>query len=174
MLTYDLSGLDVLVVDNNRHMLSLLRDVLKAFGVRRLRTEDDPDKALDSLARQPADLVIAEWHLEAMTGADFVGRLRNPDKAGIWRVPVLLLTGQSDLASVREARDCGVSEFLAKPVSARTLYERIVSLIEQPRQFVNDDSYRGPDRRRRARGGYEGPERRERRAPRQAGGRQQP
>ena len=160
MIRYDLSHIDILVVDNNRHMLLLLRDVLNALGVRRVRTETDPERAIKTLATQRIDLIITEWHLEPMTGPEFLARLRDPDQPGDWQVPILLLTGQRDLSSVQQARDCGVSEFLAKPVSARTLYERIAAIIEQPRPFVKARAYRGPDRRRRADAPYEGPERR--------------
>ena len=163
MVRYDLADVDVLIVDNNRHMLLLLRDVLHALGVRRIRTSGSAKEALDALAAQPADLVITEWNLEPIAGPEFLTKLRDPSQSGDWQVPILLVTGYRDAGTVRQARDCGVSEFLTKPVSARILYERIVAMIEQPRPFVDARSYRGPDRRRRGTGAYEGPERRRKR-----------
>ena len=63
-------------------------------------------------------------------------------------VPIVMLTGHTELVKVIEARDSGVHEFLAKPISARSLYARIRIIIEKPREFIKTKSYFGPDRRR--------------------------
>ena len=47
------------------------------------------------------------------------------------------------------ARDAGIREFLAKPVSPRNVYARLVSALNSDRSFVRVDDYFGPDRRRR-------------------------
>jgi two-component system chemotaxis response regulator CheY len=57
------------------------------------------------------------------------------------------------------ARDAGITEFLAKPVSATLIYRRIAAMVENPRDFVETGSFFGPDRRRRA-AGPKGAERR--------------
>ena len=58
------------------------------------------------------------------------------------------------------ARDAGVTEFLAKPITADNLFSRIAEIVERPRAFVRCDSYFGPDRRRRQAEDYTGPWRR--------------
>ena len=58
------------------------------------------------------------------------------------------------------ARDAGVTEFLAKPISAKALYQRIVNVVVSPRPFIKTKSYFGPDRRRNTVTAYIGPERR--------------
>jgi len=50
---------------------------------------------------------------------------------------------------VHEARDAGVTEFLAKPVSSQMVYHRFVQIIEKPRTFVKTRRFTGPCRRRR-------------------------
>jgi FixJ family two-component response regulator len=59
-----------------------------------------------------------------------------------------MLTGYTEIERVMEARDSGITEFLAKPISARTLYSRLCSVVDQPRSFVNSEEFAGPDRRR--------------------------
>jgi hypothetical protein len=59
-----------------------------------------------------------------------------------------------------EARDSGITEFLAKPIAAKALCERILSVVLSPRPFVQTKSYFGPDRRRNVVSNYAGPERR--------------
>jgi len=58
------------------------------------------------------------------------------------------------------ARDAGVTEFLAKPISAKALYQRVLNVVANPRPFIRTRSYFGPDRRRNANPNYAGPERR--------------
>ena len=162
MVRYDLSEIEILVVDGNGRMLDLLEDVLTALGVRRVHRESDPIRALAAFDANTIDLVLTEWNLEPLGGRELVKRLRDGERRGDWKVPILLLTDQSDRATVQQARDAGVTEFLAKPFTAAGLYERLITMIEQPRAFVAAESYRGPDRRRRDGAGYDGPDRRRR------------
>jgi FixJ family two-component response regulator len=60
-----------------------------------------------------------------------------------------MLSGHSAAAKVAEARDAGVTEFLAKPFSVTMLAQKLQTVIERPRQFVHTSTYFGPDRRRR-------------------------
>lgn len=74
-------------------------------------------------------------------------------------LPIIMVTGHTEKARITEARDAGINEFMAKPVSAKALYRRLVSVIEHPRQFVRTKTYFGPDRRRKVEP-FEGPDRR--------------
>ncbi len=60
----------------------------------------------------------------------------------------------------RTARAAGITEFIAKPLSAKTLMARVTAVIEHPRPFIRSPRYFGPDRRRRQTSDYKGPERR--------------
>ena len=71
-----------------------------------------------------------------------------------------MLTGHTSVDHVQAARDAGVNEFLAKPVSSKAILSRLVAVIEHPRPFVRTKVYFGPCRRRRREGDYHGPERR--------------
>ena len=93
-------------------------------------------------------------------GIDFVQHIRrSPDSPNPY-VPIIMLTGYTELDRVKIARDNGVSSFLAKPVSAVSLYRRLVSLVEDQRLFVRSDSFFGPDRRFKVSETLEGPDRR--------------
>ncbi len=70
-----------------------------------------------------------------------------------------MTTAYSEIQRVVEARDAGITEFVAKPLSAKTLMARITAIIEHPRPFIRSTRYFGPNRRRRT-SDYTGPERR--------------
>ena len=93
-------------------------------------------------------------------GLELVQMIRQPAANANPYVPIIMLTGHSEKHRVVRARDAGITEFLAKPISATALYERILNLIANPRPFIRTKTYFGPDRRRNANVNYIGPERR--------------
>jgi DNA-binding response OmpR family regulator len=71
-----------------------------------------------------------------------------------------MVTGHTERSLVEAARDAGVNEFLAKPITAHNLISRITEILDRPRPFVRCEAYTGPDRRRRRKPDYNGPWRR--------------
>jgi DNA-binding NtrC family response regulator len=82
--------------------------------------------------------------------------------------PVIMITGHSTMQRVNEARNAGVNEFLAKPLTARGVIERLDRVVEHPRPYVRTADYFGPDRRRRADPNFQGPWRRQGDGPQQS------
>jgi CheY-like chemotaxis protein len=153
--------LKILLVDDNHHMRLLLTEVLRAIGVKEVFEASNGAEALQALRRNPIDIVMTDLAMQPLDGIDFVRRLRNTSESANPMVPVIMITGHSTMARVQEARNAGVNEFLAKPLTARGVVERISQVIDHPRPFVKTETYFGPDRRRRADPGYNGPWRRE-------------
>ena len=74
---------------------------------------------------------------------------------------IVMLTAYAEKSKVEQARDSGVTEFCAKPVTATELYRKVCAVINTPRSFIRTSVYFGPDRRRRKDDNYKGNERRE-------------
>jgi two-component system chemotaxis response regulator CheY len=152
--------LHVLIVDGNRHMRTVVRGVLRAFGFRQIHEASDTPAALKEMGIVSFDVVITEYALQTMDGLGFVHQIRAGQDSPNHYIPVIMLTGHTEQHIVAEARDCGVNEFLAKPISPEALYARLVNLIFHPRPFVTCKAFTGPDRRRHASLRYKGEERR--------------
>jgi len=153
--------LKILLVDDNQHMRLLLTEILRALGVRRIFEAQDGAEALQTMREIEIDLVMTDLTMGPLDGIDFVNLLRNsPDSPNPF-APVIMITGHSTMRRVAEARDAGVNEFLAKPVTARGVIHRINLLIEHPRPFIRCATYFGPDRRRRQDPAFTGPWRRQ-------------
>jgi two-component system chemotaxis response regulator CheY len=161
-LRYDL--LKVLLVDDNRHMRLLLSEILKAVGVHEIFEASDGAQGLKLLRSQKIDIIMTDLSMQPLDGIDFVRLLRRSPDSPNPMCPVIMITGHSTMARVQEARNAGVNEFLAKPLAARGVVERINQIIDHPRPYVRTADYFGPDRRRRADPNYQGPERRDRNA----------
>ncbi|MBS0472094.1 MAG: response regulator [Proteobacteria bacterium] len=160
MSGYRFERLKVLVVDDNQHMRKLVLTILQAFGVIQIYEAADGNRAWAMLREANPDVVILDWMMDGMTGLDLVKLVRTSPATPNPFVPIIMLTGYTQIDHVRLARDAGVNEFLAKPVSVKSLMSRLVAVIEQPRPYVRTKSYFGPCRRRRGKDEYRGPERR--------------
>src|SRR5205823_14512333 len=106
------------------------------------------------------DIVLVDWAMLIFDGIELAGMIRQPGANSNPYVPIIMLTGHSEKRRVTSARDAGITEFLAKPVSAKALYQRILNVVANPRPFIKTKSYFGPDRRRNTSGTYVGAERR--------------
>ncbi len=157
-MRYDL--LKILLVDDNHHMRVLLGEILKAVGVRQIYEASDGAQGLQMMRNHSIDIVMTDLSMQPLDGIDFVRLLRRSPDSPNQMCPVIMITGHSTMARVQEARSAGVNEFLAKPLTARGVIERIMQVIDNPRPFVKTADYFGPDRRRRADPRFTGPYRR--------------
>jgi DNA-binding response OmpR family regulator len=155
----DFSKVRFLIVDNNTLSLQMLEDILRMLGTLSIRRATDSEKAKEALREGDVDVVITERELEPETGIQLVDYIRHSAESLDRLMPVIMLTARSESEYVTEARDKGVTEFLAKPFNVDSLYRRIAAVIARPRAFVNSPQYFGPDRRRRQQA-YNGPNRR--------------
>jgi CheY-like chemotaxis protein len=98
--------------------------------------------------------------MEPLDGIKFIKMMRNNDTSHSRYVPIIVLTAHSEPSAIEQARDAGVHEFVAKPVSATKLNTKIKRIIEHPRSFIRTEYYFRHDRRRQD-PNYRGPERRQ-------------
>jgi two-component system chemotaxis response regulator CheY len=160
MSGYKFDRLKILVVDDNAHMRKLVTTILQAFGVIQIQEAEAGQRAWTVLREFNPDIVVLDWVMEGISGLELVRMIRSDPQSPNPFVPVIMLTGHTSLDHVMQARDAGVNEFIAKPVSVKTMMSRLVSVIEHPRPYVRTSAYFGPCRRRRGAEEYRGPERR--------------
>ena len=153
--------LKILVVDDNAAMRGLVRTVLTAFGCEMIFEASTAHQCVEVLRAKAIDIVVLDWKMAPVDGLSLVKLLRHPDKSPNPYVPVIMLTAYAELSKVREARDAGVTEFMAKPFAADALYRCIQSIVNRPRPFVRTKQFFGPDRRRVVKPDYQGPKRRD-------------
>ncbi len=156
-----LAKLKVLAVDDNLHMPSIVKTILRAFEVKDLFEATDADDAIALLRAQPIDLIIMDYAMEPIDGCQLTRLIRQSDDSKHQFAPIIMLTAYAERSKVEAARDAGVTEFCAKPVTAMQLYRKVCTVINAPRSFIRTPVYFGPDRRRRIDDGYGGEERRE-------------
>jgi CheY-like chemotaxis protein len=139
-----LAATKVLVVDDEHYMRKVVRALLMSVGVRTVYEAPDGPSGLEMIRNNQPDVVIVDWQMPGLDGSGFVRMVRSPDTFPYPNVPIIMLTGHGERSKVVEAIQIGVNEFLLKPVSSKSLYNRLVSVLTKPRQVVKAGGYYGP------------------------------
>ncbi len=156
----DLSRVNVLIVDDNAHMMSIIRQMLRGFGIMKVYECRDAGDAFDIARTEPIDLIIVDFHMPLLDGLEFTKLVRTGSDSGNPYIPIIMLTAYTERSRIIAARDAGVTEVCAKPLNAHQLWLKLCAVINEPRPFVRTPRFFGPDRRRREGFGYAGEERR--------------
>jgi DNA-binding response OmpR family regulator len=146
-----LSRVRVLLADRDHRTASLVNRILFSFGFRRIDVATHGEEVLTNLRSRPYDLIITEWNMEPTDGVALVREIRSAreDKRIRRDIPIIMLTAYSEREYVEAARDAGITEFIVKPFTTRTISNRILQVIDNPRAFIETGDYAGPCRRRR-------------------------
>lgn len=153
----NLKNFRIIVVDDFQFMGDLLAGMMKEMGVGEVLTFDSAQKALNHLNyvtknyshTTHIDLALIDWLMPGMNGVDLIRQIRNFEEEHIKFLPIVLLSAYTSKKVVEAARDSGANEALVKPISAEKLASRLVHIINHPRPFIKNDSFMGPDRRRK-------------------------
>jgi two-component system, chemotaxis family, chemotaxis protein CheY len=143
-----IQSLCILVVDDNQYMRKMIRNLLVNCGIKDIYEAADGIAALDSIRTVAPDVVILDWEMPLLSGPELVRIVRSPGVFPMPDVPIIILTGHCERWRVVEAVRLGVNEYLTKPVSAKALYDRLMSIMTQPRPVVQLGDYYGPEPRK--------------------------
>lgn len=149
-----------LVVDDNRYMAQLVVGMLRQSGLRSVRRAADADEVLAILRTDKIDVILCDLDVRSSGGIGILLRVRNPEESANIRIPVIMMCEGASVEELRVARDCGATEFVAKPVSQAALVRALHAALERKRPFIESERYIGPDRRRR----HQNPDQERRRA----------
>ena len=155
-----LSPLRILIVDDSEQMRDLLTVLLEAMGITDVLTAKDGEEGHALFLQSAPDVIITDGAMSPIDGYELTDRIRSDPKNPNPYVPIIMLSGHLEDENVRRARTSGVSEYLAKPVSSDTLYERLIKIVGNPYYFIQTPTYLGPDRRRATEELYSGDDRR--------------
>jgi len=133
--SHALSRLKILVADDNALLRRGFQDMLSLWGVARVLTAADGLEAKALLGRESIDLLVTDWGMAPVDGGALLRWVRHSAESPRHDLPVIVLTGQADVATVRTAWDAGADAVLAKPVSAVTITRRIETVLRRPRRL---------------------------------------
>jgi two-component system chemotaxis response regulator CheY len=121
------TNMRVLIVDDYKTMLRIVRNLLKQLGFMNVDEATDGSMALQLLRNQDYGLVISDWNMEPMTGLQLLKEVRaDPKLKGI---PFIMVTAESKSENVIAAKQAGVSNYVVKPFNAETLKGKMASVL---------------------------------------------
>lgn len=141
--------LRVLVADPTAQMRRIISSMLlHNVGVDEVIDASDGEEALAVSEETECDLLILDAAMRPLGGVELSRRIRNNETKVNPFISIIIVSDKPERGEVMGARDAGVTEYLAKPLSAKILDMRIRALIENPRPYIKSNSFFGPDRRR--------------------------
>ena len=117
----------ILIVDDYRTMLRILRNLLRQLNFANVDEAIDGSSALEKLRQGGYGLVISDWNMEPMTGIQLLREVRADDK--LKSIPFIMVTAESKPENVIAAKQAGVSNYIVKPFNAETLKAKIASVL---------------------------------------------
>ena len=120
-------NMQVLIVDDYKTMLRIIRNLLKQLGFNNVDEAMDGSEALQKLRGKDYGLVISDWNMEPMTGIQLLREVR-ADKR-MQDLPFIMITAESKTENVIAAKQAGVSNYIVKPFNAATLKQKLTSVL---------------------------------------------
>lgn len=122
-------NMPILIVDDYKTMLRIIRNLLKQLGFTNVDEAMDGGEALTKLRSASFGLVISDWNMEPMTGLELLKEVRADDT--LKATPFVMITAESKTENVVAAKQAGVNNYIVKPFNAATLKTKLTSVIGQ-------------------------------------------
>jgi len=129
----------ILAIDDEPQVLRVIELTLKSEGLSNVVTQSDASLVPALLATRPVSLVLLDLHMPGVQGHELLAQIREAHPA----VPVIMITGESDLETAIRCMRLGARDYLSKPVEPRRLISSVTHALEigelrdEYRTFIN-------------------------------------
>ena len=120
-------GMHILIVDDYKTMLRIIRNLLKQLGFEIVDEATDGTAALPKIRARPYGLVISDGTMDPMTGIELLREVRADEK--VKGTPFIMVTAESKTENVIAAKQAGVNNYIVKPFNAETLKKKMNAVI---------------------------------------------
>lgn len=121
------TSIPVLIVDDYKTMLRIVRNLLKQLGFDNVDEATDGASALNLMRAKKYGLVISDWNMEPMTGFELLKEVRAD--AQLKATPFIMVTAESKTENVIAAKQAGVNNYIVKPFNADTLKTKMQAVL---------------------------------------------
>ena len=117
----------VLIVDDYKTMLRIIRNLLKQLGFENVDDASDGSTAILKMRDKKYGLVISDWNMEPMSGFELLQKVR--EETTLCETPFIMVTAESKTENVVAAKQAGVSNYIVKPFNAETLGKKLATVF---------------------------------------------
>lgn len=119
----------LLIVDDMSNMRRTIKNMLRHIGYEFISEAENGDKALNKIKNEAIDFVVCDWNMPVVSGIEFLRTIREDEK--FKTIPFLMVTAEVDAPQIVQAAETDVDGYIIKPFVAKTLEEKINSILEK-------------------------------------------
>jgi two-component system chemotaxis response regulator CheY len=125
------NGKRVLVVDDSQPMRKIIiKNLIQAgFQTNMIKEAGDGRDAIKMLAEENYDLVMTDWHMPEVDGLELINMIRSAESKYIKKIPVLMVTSETEKEKIIEAIQMGAGQYIIKPFNSVQLQDKIRQII---------------------------------------------
>jgi two-component system, chemotaxis family, chemotaxis protein CheY len=117
----------ILVVDDYKTMVRIVRNLLHQLGFRDVDDANDGASALAKLRARRFSLVISDWAMEPMSGLELLEAMRADPE--LKTLPFIMITAENRSDRIARAEQAGADGYIVKPFNAEALRDRIARVM---------------------------------------------
>jgi two-component system chemotaxis response regulator CheY len=118
----------ILIADDDPISRAMVSVPLRATPDVEVVEAENGQQARSLFDKNNFDAVVVDWQMPGMSGLDFTRSIRIMGS----RVPILMVTAESDRKQVMKAIQAGISDYLLKPFEANVLWGKVCRLLGRP------------------------------------------
>lgn len=126
---YDVSELNILLVDDSLTSRNHIARVLNSMGIEHIDQAENGRDAIELLAQHQYDLIVTDLNMPEMDGEQLVHYIR--DEIGDVVVPILMATTENNQTTLGNVRQAGVSAILDKPFEPQVIREMLYRILDE-------------------------------------------
>ncbi|MFC3070604.1 response regulator [Phenylobacterium soli] len=120
-------SMNVLVVDDYKTMIRIVRGLLEQLGFRNIDDATDGPTALEKIQAKDYGLILSDWNMSPMTGYELLQKVRADARTK--DIPFLMVTAEAKTENVIAARKAGVNNYIIKPFTLAVLKQKLSAVL---------------------------------------------
>jgi two-component system chemotaxis response regulator CheY len=120
-------SMSVLVVDDYKTMVRIVRGLLEQLGFRNIDDAMDGATALQKIQQNDYGLILSDWNMAPMTGYELLKAVRADPRTRA--TPFVMITAEAKTENVVAARQAGVNNYIIKPFTLAVLKQKLTTVL---------------------------------------------
>ncbi|WP_374513674.1 response regulator [Brevundimonas sp.] len=120
-------SMNVLVVDDYKTMVRIVRGLLEQLGFRNIDEAGDGATALEKIQNTEYGLILSDWNMAPMTGYELLKAVRADPRTKT--TPFVMITAEAKTENVVAARQAGVNNYIIKPFTLAVLKQKLTTVL---------------------------------------------
>lgn len=120
-------SMNVLVVDDYKTMIRIVRSLLEQLGFKNIDEALDGPTALEKIRSNDYGLILSDWNMAPMTGYELLMAVRADPRTKA--TPFVMITAEAKTENVIAARQAGVNNYIIKPFTLSVLKQKLTTVL---------------------------------------------